>query len=369
MDDDATVRLIRPGAVAAASPAPAPAPRASIGVRVGLAGAVLAVLGLGGAALWWPREAPPVPASAPPILASPASPPAPAPVPRVLAPPEEPRVAAPPVAAPPALLAPAVEAPVPAAEPVAPPIGPPLLDQAAIADHRARTPTAFRWAANPLVFVLDFPDLATQGAAMNRAAAFIEKARAPRNRVLDDVALAEAIAADGSTPSDYYFGHNYRVSDLERMFAQAERDGVTLNPQERWLREQVALARRLDRSRDAAILTIPGLGPEVSPGLRRAILRHELSHGQFFTQPLFAAHVMRVWEARMTEAERAAIRAFLGREGYDTRQEEMMANEAMAYLLHTPDREVFNPIRELGWSEAQVARVRALFAEGAPPEP
>jgi hypothetical protein len=337
MDDDATVRLTRP-----ARQAVPPPPRPGAWARGALlAGLALGLLGVGAALMWWPREAAPPTAERPEAAGAP------------------PTISAPTALFPPALVRP----------PDAALAGPPLRDEAEIAAHQARQPTAFRWAANPLVFVLDFPDLATQGAAMNRAAAFIEKARAPRDRVLNDAALAEAIAADGTTPAEYYFGHNYRASDLERMFALAERDGVTLNPQEVWLREQVGLARQLDRSRDAAILTIPGVGPDVSPSLRRAILRHELAHGQFFTQPLFAAHVMRVWEQRMTEAEREAVRAFLGREGYDTTQPVMMANEAMAYLLYTPDREVFDPVRELRWSEEQIARVRALFAEGAPPEP
>jgi len=330
MDDDATVRLVRPVPPVAAAPR---RPFAWIAAALGLAA-------LGGAALFWPRAAPP---------------PVPAPV----------------DTAPPAGLEPAPGlAPPPFASP-APPreVGPALTDQATIAAHQPRAPTLFRWAANPLVFVLDFPDLATQGAAMNRAAAFIEKARTPRDRVLDDAALAAAIAADRNTPSDYYFGHNYRASDLARMFAAADRQGIALNPQEEWLRAQLALVQRLDPGRDAAILTIPGVGPEVTPALRSAILRHELAHGQFFTLPMFAAHVMRVWTEGLTEEERAAIRAFLGREGYDTTQEEMMANEAMAYLLHTPDPEVFDPARELGWDAPRIARLRALLAEGAPPEP
>ncbi|WP_191082950.1 hypothetical protein [Roseococcus microcysteis] len=346
MDDDATVRLARPGAVPASEATPPRRGPALAGPI--LAGLGLAVLVAGGAALWWwPREGPP---------------------------PEAPLAMAPPVAAPPppmVLAPPPAVAPSPeASAPLAPPLlAPPSRSQAEIAAHVATRPTLFRWDANPLVFVLDFPDLASQGAAMNRAAALIEKARTPRDRVLDDTALAAAIAADRNTPSDYYFGHNYRASDLTRMFALAERDGIALNPREQWLREQVALVQSLAPGRDAAILTIPGLGPEVSPALRAAILRHELAHGQFFTLPMFAAHVMAVWHRGMTEQERAAIRAFLGREGYDTAQEEMMANEAMAYILHTPDRAVFDPVRELGWDEAQVARIRALFAEGAPPEP
>ena len=101
------------------------------------------------------------------------------------------------------------------------------------------------------------------------------------------------------------------------MFALAQRDNIRLNPLEIWLREQVELAHRLDRSRDAAILSIPAIGPHVDQAMRRSILTHELAHGQFFTLPFFAAHVMRVWETGFTEAERTAVRRFLQAEGYD----------------------------------------------------
>lgn len=249
------------------------------------------------------------------------------------------------------------------------PQGPPLLDLAGIAAHGARVPTALRWSANPLVWVLDFPSLELQGQAMNRAAALIEKAGTPRDRVLDDAALAAAIAADRRSAADWYFGHNYRASDLRRMFALAQRDNISLNPLEIWLREQVELAHRLDRSRDAAILSIPAIGPQVDQAMRRSILTHELAHGQFFTLPFFAAHVMRVWETGFTEAERTAVRRFLQAEGYDAAQEEVMANEAMAYLLYTPDRRFFDPARDLGWSDAQAERLRALLRAGAPEEP
>lgn len=246
---------------------------------------------------------------------------------------------------------------------------PPLLDMEGIAAHRAVEPTALRWSANPLVWVLDFPSLETQGAAMNRVAALIEKAGAPRDRVLDDAELAAAIAADRRTAANWYFGHNYRAGDVLRMFALAERQGIRLTPPELWLRAQVELSQRVDRGREAAILTIPGLGPQIDAQLRRTILRHELGHGQFFTLPFFAAHVMRVWEGGFTAAERADMRRFLAADGYDTAQEEMMANEAMAYLLYTPDRRFFNPARDLGWSDAQAERLRVLLRTQAPEAP
>lgn len=327
MQEDDTIRLPRApasGHGGAGAPSP-PVPRRNLlGLWLGVAGlAVLAAAG--GAWLWLGRTAPPPPPEPPPIR----PPAAPAPLPE----------------------------------------GPPLLSTAELLAHRAAEPTALRWASNPLVWLLDFPDLELQGRAMNRAAALIEKARTPRDRVLSDEALAGAITADGRTGATWYFGHNYRASDLARFFEWAERDGVALNPLELWVKAQVELAQQVDRARDAAFLTLPALGPNVDESMRSAILRHELGHGQFFTLPFFAAHVMRVWEEGLSEAQRGDFRRFLAAEGYDTRQPEVMANEAMAYLLYTPDRRFFDPARDLGWSDAQAERIRAMLRSGAPDEP
>ena len=317
MDDDATVRLSRP------TPSAPPAPvKRRAALWLGLGGAAALLTAGGGAAWWWTGRPPEVAALA--------------------------------------------AAPIP---PPAAPVGPPLLDVEGILAHRSAAPAAFRWSANPLVWVLDFPSLEVQGQAMNRAAALIEKARTPRDRVLDDAELAAAIAADQRSAADWYFGHNYRASDLRRLFELAARQGIRLNPMELWLREQVELAAELDRSRDSAFITIPAAGGEVDPEMRRSVLRHELSHGQFFTQPFFAAHVMRVWAEGFTEAERNAFRRFLGAEGYDANEAEVMANEAMAYLLYTPDLRFFDPARDLGWSEAQAERLRTLLRAGAPADP
>lgn len=329
MDEDDTVRLPRaaaPGGSAAPPPFSKPGPRRNLlGIGIGLGAVTLAVAG--GGAWWWLNRS-----------TAPLSEPEPAPI-------------------------------RPPAEPLPPPEGPPLRTTDEILANRAIEPMAMRWAPNPLVWVLDFPNLELQGRAMNRMAALLEKGRTPRDRVLGDEALAGAITADNRTSANWYFGHNYRASDLARFFEWAERDGVTLNPLELWVGEQVELARQVDRSRDAAILTLPALGPHVDAAMRGAILRHELGHGQFFTLPFFAAHVMRVWERGFSEAERAAVRRFLGDEGYDVRQEEVMANEAMAYLLYTPDRRFFDPARDLGWSDEQADRLRGFFRSGAPEEP
>ncbi len=329
LDDDDTVRL-SPSAAAslAAAPVPMPPPHRH-GRRVLICGLCLGAAGAAGGAWWWSRQDAPAPgvmvADVPPSVATPAV----APVPE----------------------------------------GPPLLDRAGLLVHRATVPTALRWSANPLVWVLDFPTLDSQGQAMNRAAALLEKARTPRDRVLNDADLAAAIEADRRTAANWYFGHNYRGSDLARLFAMAAQAEQRLNPLEKWVAEQVALSRQVEAARDQAFLTVVAEGPHVDAAIRGSVLLHELGHGQFFTMPFFAAHVVRVWERGFQEHERAAVRRFLAEDGYDTTQEELMANEAMAYLLYTPDRRFFDPARDLGWSDAQADRLRGLLRAGAPAEP
>lgn len=323
-DSDPTVR-IAPPRVASQPKARAAAPRArTVPILLGAAAATLILAG--GGAWWWlgsgPGEPPPKP--------------------------DLPTVPAP---APPARL---VE------------IGPPIATQAEILAHRAAAPSLFRLDANPRVFVVDFPNLDQQGATFNRVAALVEKAGLPRDRVLDDAALAAAIARSGDTPGTYYYGHNYRGRDLERFFALAERDSIRLTLEETWLRGEVARIRRLvPAPAEFAVISVPGLEERVDPAMRQAILQHEIGHGHFFTNAAFAAHVARVWTETFTEAERAGFRAFLEREGYDPSIEEVMMNEAMAYLIFTPDRRFFTPTHA-GLTDARAEMLRAALREGAP---
>lgn len=261
-------------------------------------------------------------------------------------------------------------APAPAPAPVA--AAPPLALSIAIATeeairaHRAAEPTMFRLAENPHVFIADFPDLDLQGAALNRAAALIEKAGTPRDRLLNDAELAEAIARAGETPATYYYGHNYRSRDLERFFTLAARDGVALTPAETWLRDQVTRIRALlPPGTEFAVISVPGVDSRVDETMRAAILHHEIGHGHFFTNPTFAAHVEQVWRDVFTEAERARFRAFLQREGYDPSIEEVMLNEAMAYLIYTPDARFFTPAHA-GLDDARADALRAALRAGAP---
>lgn len=258
-----------------------------------------------------------------------------------------------------------------------------LADFATILAHRGRDLAVFRLAENPRILVLDFPSLAEQGRMMNRIAALVEKAGLPRERVLTEAELAAVIAARGETAETFYFGHNYRVRDLARFFALAARDGIPLNDAERRLAAILAATGLAPPGPDGlpepagegAVVTLtaaenpPAALPGrlvVDPSVRAAILRHELSHGEFFTNPDFAAHVARWWQERLSADERALFRRFLAEGGYDPANEEVMMNEAMAYLMHTPDPRFFNAAA-LGVTEAALESMRARFRAGQPP--
>ena len=236
-----------------------------------------------------------------------------------------------------------------------------LIEREALLAWQPAETTLLRLADRPAVFVIAFPDLAQQGRMMNRLAAFIEKAQTPRDRLLDDAALAAAIAAEGLEPDTYYYGHDYSLADVERFFALARRSGVALNAEERWLEARLPAIGEGAGGAPRAIITLPAEGRGFDASARRAVLEHEAGHGLFFTDPAFAAQVLRAWREVFTEADREAVRRFLKAEGYDTSQEWLMANEAMAYLVFTPDPRFFDPGRDLGMDAAAAERLRAAM--------
>ena len=240
-----------------------------------------------------------------------------------------------------------------------------LASEAELAALLPERPLLRRLAENPRVFVLVFPDLALQGAALNRAAALIEKAGLPRDRLLEPAELAAVIARAGDTAATWFLGHDYRGEDLARFFALAERDRVALGEAELWVRDQLALAVAAAGPGPLALVSIAGPGPQMDAAMRATVLRHEIGHGHYFTTPGFAAHVREVWQGRFSAAERAAFRDFLGREGYETSNDELMANETMAYLLFTPDARFFAPAM-VGLDAPAVERLRGLLRDGLP---
>lgn len=239
--------------------------------------------------------------------------------------------------------------------------------EAEIRDHVAVTLTMFRFKPNPAIVVLDFPELDAQARMLNRVAAWVEKAGLPRDRLLSDAELDAATRKDGGTPDTFYFGHDYRATDLRGFFALADRDKVALQPDEERLRRLVQQAGA-DPAGFGALISLPraSAGNGLTDANRAAILRHELSHGEYFTNAAYARAVNQVWNTVLTEAERTQFRTFLGTEGYDTTLDDLMANEMQAYLMHTPVGPFFDE-RLLGIPPARLAAVRAAFMDAMPP--
>jgi len=238
--------------------------------------------------------------------------------------------------------------------------------EAQIAVHDSDRLRVFRLADNPLILILDYPTLRQQGLALNRVAAFIEKAALPKDKVLDDDALAAEIARSGETTDSYYYGHDYAAADLTRFFAAADRDGVRLNPEEAALRALVRQEGLTDPTNRGAIITVARVGPDsVDAFTRRIILRHELSHGEFFTNPLYAAFARQAWSDILSAEERAAFQRFLVDQNYDAQNTDLLVNEMQAFLMFTPDDRYISPER-LGISAEALQALRARFLAAMP---
>jgi hypothetical protein len=248
-----------------------------------------------------------------------------------------------------------------------PPLDLPSQTEAQIDAERPERLNVSRFAENPAVVVLDFASLTTQARMLNRVAAFVEKAGAPHDHVLDDAALAGVIRASGAAPETYYYGHDYRAPDLVRFFRLADRDQVRLTAEESWLRELLGRLGWLAGEASGALITLPRVGAEglIDPAMRHVILHHELSHGEYFTNPDYAAYSALFWNQVLSAGERDGFRRFLGADGYDPGIEDLMINEMQAYLVHTRDPRFF-AAANVGMSPARLSMLRAQFAAGMP---
>jgi hypothetical protein len=241
------------------------------------------------------------------------------------------------------------------------------IDRESEAEIDATQPCAIkvsRLAQDSDIVVIDFPDLRTQGLMLDRVAALVEKAHLPRDRVLDDVELNEAIYSCGETIESYYYGHDYRTADLAQFFALAAADGIPLNRQELWLKSLLGQLGWLQPGASGAIITLPGVAPPVNEEMRAVILHHEISHGAFYTVPPYADYATMFWRS-LSEDQRAAFRNFLGAEGYDTSNETLMLNETQAYLVFTRDPQFFNG-SVVGMSAAQIEALRTRYIAAMP---
>ena len=241
-----------------------------------------------------------------------------------------------------------------------------LMDEAGILASRPAEIMVFRFAQAPGILVADFPSLHAQARALNRAAIFLELAGVLRDHVPDDADVTAAVTGAHLDYDRFYYGHDYRAADLQRMWAMMAKAGVALLPEEAALRTTLESAARQPGGFGAVISLPPaGQGLQDAAG-RAAILRHELSHGFYFTDPAYAAAVHAFWENGLSATQRAGFRRFLAGEMYDSSNEELMENEMQAYLVHTPDTRFFRP-GDAGLRVDEAAGLRRMFVAGMPP--
>jgi hypothetical protein len=239
-----------------------------------------------------------------------------------------------------------------------------------------------RFEGNPAVVVIEFPNLREQGLAMNRLAAMFEKRMAHRDRVLTEAELEELMRRSGDTIASFYQGHDYPAAKVARFFSLAEAQAVALNAQEVQLRSLLTGLGFMKRGAtgafqamgDQAVVSFTGVQPDdpstapdelVDSVRREAVLRHELSHGEFFTNAAYRRHCMNFWRRVLGEPERRMFTAYLKGLDYDPGDEELMANEVQALLMHTPDSRAFNA-GSLGISDVALAQLRSRFRAGEP---
>ena len=239
-----------------------------------------------------------------------------------------------------------------------------------------------RFEPNPAILVLEYPNLREQGLAMNRLAAMFEKRAGHRDRVLTEAELSELMRRSGDTVASFYQGHDYPAAKVARFFTLAESQRMLLNPQETQLLALLVDSGFMKRSAggayqamgEQAAVSFTGVQPddpatapdEAIDRLRReAVLRHELSHGEFFTNADYRAHSLKFWRNELREQERRVFSAYLAGLDYNPGDEELMANETQALLMHTPDSRAFSA-GSLGVSDAALADLRNRFRRGEP---
>jgi hypothetical protein len=195
-----------------------------------------------------------------------------------------------------------------------------------ICDNHPTGLDVFRFDKNPRIVVLDFARLAEQGAMLNRVAAMAEKNGLPHDRALDDATLDQAIRAGGDTPETFYYGHDYGAGELTRFFAATDRQRLELTQGEGWLRQLLEQDGTLQSGGAIGLISIPAAGAGgVTIDMRRTILHHELSHGEYFTNPAYAAWTLEFWSKVLDTPTREAFRKFLTSENYDPQIETLMA--------------------------------------------
>jgi hypothetical protein len=253
-------------------------------------------------------------------------------------------------------------------------------DYQTILNNKSSNLTVWRLAENPEVLVIDFPTMTQQGKALNRITQMTEQFNEPYKRVLTGDEFKKYLDSIRRSDSNFAYGHDVLVSELALFYNLADRDKIELTAEESTLREflneqgMIRSWRGINQALkpDMVLVTVPqtrekGDGePQINDLARRAILTHELSHGEFYSNAYYANYCRKFWVETLTDNQREAFTKFLSKYNYSVNQDELLVNEMQAYLMFTPDPNAFSAAK-LGITEDELASIRAAFRKGRPP--
>lgn len=231
---------------------------------------------------------------------------------------------------------------------------------------------------NNRVVVIDFPSLQEQARMFGRIVLFVERHGAPKTHVLTQDEVRQWLEQHSQRIETLTVGNNFRASQLARFFNTAHLQKEALTGDEQQLRDWLLQAGLLRQAAEvlaaaepeAVIVTLPQASSvpgcaacTVKDTHRKVILEHELSHAHFATDMHYRDYVMSFWTNLTAQDAGAKFIQFLRKRGYNTDDQELLANEMQAFLMHTPDTKMF-AAAAVGMTDAELDEIRRQFREG-----
>ena len=190
----------------------------------------------------------------------------------------------------------------------------------------------FEWDRFPGVLFFDISTYSVQDDFFRRLAFFVEKA-GYKGRLLSD---AELKGKHG------YNAHDYKADDLARFFEKARVESFPLNEKELLLREILAFNGIIKIASDGEVMAGSGavisISQESPSYLRTTFIAHEGWHGIFFIDEEFRNTVASIYYT-IDPKTLAYLRRYFQVTpslNYDVRDDYLMKNEFMAYMLQRP---------------------------------
>ena len=228
------------------------------------------------------------------------------------------------------------------------------------------------------VVVLDFPNVRDQARVFGRVVLFIEREGTSRTRVMPVAEVQDWLVQHSERFDTLTIGNNFHATELARFFNTARLQKEPLTGEEsrfyEWLVEKGMLATLegdvVAARTEAMVITVPQASTvegctscTILPAHRHTILEHELSHARFSTDSAYRTFVLHFWSHAMSDTMRNRFTHFLRLRGYDAANQELLANEMQAFLMHTPHPAMFGAAA-VGVSEQELHALRRQFEEG-----